>query len=83
MYMHACIRTYVRTYIHTYKYIYIYVPAHKASPNPTVLEGQHAASSASTSISKGIEGAKSAMQQGPGCVSIVKLFSREVKCMGL
>ena len=83
MYMHACIRTYVHTYIHTYKYIYIYVPAHKASPNPTVLEGQHAASSASTSISKGIEGAKSAMQQGPGCVSIVKLFSREVKCMGL
>ena len=81
--MHACIHTYIHTYKYVYIYIYVYVPAHKASPNPTVLEGQHAASSASTSISKGIEGAKSAMQQGPGCVSIVKFFSREVKCMGL
>lgn len=35
------------------------------SPTSTIeVEGQHAASSASTSISKGIEGAKSAMQQG-------------------
>lgn len=34
------------------------------TPSSIEVEGQHAASSASTAISKGLEGAKSAMQQG-------------------